>query len=111
MATKAERFRATAERDGAATQAKRASTSSKRVPGNATASRTAQSAKTTPRPSGRTRKAESASYQWEATAPSKRPSRKQTRGSVNRQKTDAVLKSRQELRISSPQRRHSEHQR
>ena len=46
-----------------------------------------------------------ASYELESSNPSKRPSRKSTRGSANRAKPDSQLKNRQTRAVRSPQAR------
>jgi hypothetical protein len=48
-----------------------------------------------------------ASYELEATAAGKRPTRKSTRRGANRQKPDSQLKRRQTRKIRSPESRHA----
>jgi hypothetical protein len=116
MATRAERFRATAERKGGG--GARAKSGAKR-PGrtNWAERETAQLGTydgTLPaRETGRRNmsKSKSSRYELESSLTPKRPSRKQSRRSNNRQKTDSVLKGRQQLRVNNPKRRSAEHQR
>jgi hypothetical protein len=114
MATRAERFRATVERKGGATGRKRRASArrgrsdfAERATAELAAERgTLPSVLTARRNMSR---AKSSRYQLETAVVPERPSRKQTRRSNNRQKTDSVLKARQELRVNSPQRRSAEH--
>ena len=48
-----------------------------------------------------------ASYELEAAADGKRPTRKSTRRSANRQKPDSQLKRRQTRKVRSPENRHA----
>lgn len=119
MATRAERFRATAQRKGsseakAAARPKRARATNKARSGFAereTAELTTYDGSSPSRETGRRNmsRSKSSRYELESSITPKRPSRKQTRRSNNRQKTDSALQGRQQLRVNRPQRRSAEH--
>jgi hypothetical protein len=107
MATRAERFRASEERSGPkrppkppakprsykADTSKPAVSAADRRHGGKSAARNRSLGK-------------KAAFELEDSAAPKRPSRKSTRKSKNRQKAGTQLKARVELAVSSPERRH-----
>ena len=107
---------AAAHRRGAVARAKQMATGRARTP-----SKTGETSKRKAQPNAKPRNARKdhapaarggskdtkgkASYELESSNPSKRPSRKSTRGSANRSKPDSQLKNRQTRAIRSPQAR------
>ncbi len=85
------------------TPSKTAETSKKRVQPNAKPRNAKKNDDVAPGKSKDTKG--KASYELEASNPSKRPSRKSTRGSANRAKPDSQLKNRQTRAVRSPQAR------